>query len=322
MRTRLADLPVFKKLEDASAVLVAGCGGGFDVFCGLPIYLALAELGKEVYLSNLTFSGANLSRALPAERLTEALVAVTADSPLAHYYFPEKHLCGWFRSRGEEVKVFCVEKTGVVPMVEAYRWLRDELALDAVVVVDGGTDSLMRGDEPGLGTPHEDMATLIALSEVDLPVRWLATIGFGVDAYHGVCHHHFLEAVADLTRAGAFHGAHSLLAEMPEHRLYQDASEHVFEAMPEHVSIVNTSILSAVEGRFGDHHRTTRTAGSRLWINPLMALYWFFDLPAVAKRLLYRDEMRTTRTMGEIARVIQVFRERLSEIKPRRIIPV
>ena len=34
------------------------------------------------------------------------------------------------------------------------------LGVDTLVLVDGGTDSLMRGDEEGLGTPHEDIASL------------------------------------------------------------------------------------------------------------------------------------------------------------------
>ncbi|MFF7988525.1 hypothetical protein ACFZDG_01885 [Kitasatospora xanthocidica] len=42
----------------------------------------------------------------------------------------------------------------------------------AVLLVDGGTDILMRGDEAGLGTPEEDMASLAAvagLREVSMP---------------------------------------------------------------------------------------------------------------------------------------------------------
>jgi hypothetical protein len=38
-------------------ILIAGCGGGFDVFGGLPLYFSLKEAGKTVYLANYTFSG-------------------------------------------------------------------------------------------------------------------------------------------------------------------------------------------------------------------------------------------------------------------------
>jgi hypothetical protein len=72
------------------------------------------------------------------------------------------------------------------------------------VLVDGGTDILMRGDEAGLGTP-EDMSSLAAVAALpDSLVRLVACLGFGIDSYHGVCHAHVLENLAALQRAGAF----------------------------------------------------------------------------------------------------------------------
>jgi len=47
-------------LERSRRVLVAGAGGGFDVYAGLPIYERLRRLGKQVFLANLTFT--NLGR--------------------------------------------------------------------------------------------------------------------------------------------------------------------------------------------------------------------------------------------------------------------
>ena len=43
-------LPFFNELEKAQSVLIAGAGGGFDVFCGLPLYFALKREGKTVHL--------------------------------------------------------------------------------------------------------------------------------------------------------------------------------------------------------------------------------------------------------------------------------
>jgi hypothetical protein len=62
----------------------------------------------------------------------------------------------------------------------------------------------------------------------------------------------------------------------------------VFALMPNNVSIVSSSILSALAGEYGDVHATGRTQGSQLWINPLMAAYWCFRLDRVAERILYR----------------------------------
>ena len=43
----LFPLPFFSQLQPAGHVLVAGAGGGFDVFSGLPLYFALRAAGKK-----------------------------------------------------------------------------------------------------------------------------------------------------------------------------------------------------------------------------------------------------------------------------------
>ncbi|MFC6933743.1 DUF1152 domain-containing protein [Actinomadura yumaensis] len=59
----------------------------------------------------------------------------------------------------------------------------ETLDADAVVLVDGGTDILLRGDEAGLGTPEEDMASLAAVRGLDVPEKIVVSLGFGVDSY-------------------------------------------------------------------------------------------------------------------------------------------
>jgi hypothetical protein len=155
-----------------------------------------------------------------------------------------------------------------------------------VILVDGGADSLMRGDEIGLGTPVEDMASIAAVDALDpalVPRKLLACLGFGIDTFHGVSHGLVLEGIAELIRLGGYLGAFSLTADMPEVQKFVEATEYV---------LARTPILSAIEGKFGDHHRTGRTVGDPLFINPLMSLYWCFRLDAVAKRVMYLDRIR------------------------------
>jgi hypothetical protein len=47
----LLKLPFFAEIQDARTILVAGAGGGFDIFCGLPLYFGLQAAGRQVYLS-------------------------------------------------------------------------------------------------------------------------------------------------------------------------------------------------------------------------------------------------------------------------------
>lgn len=312
-------LPFFDEIAPARRVLIAGMGGGFDVFCGLPLYFGLKAAGKEVFLANLSFSALD---ARAGRRLTRACCEVTAESSGDSSYFPELHLARWFKyQRGEDVSIYAFEMTGVIPLTEAYQTLADELEIDAIILVDGGTDSLMRGDEPGLGTPGEDVASLAAAYGVDVPIRMVVSLGFGIDHFHGVCHTYFLEAVADLTKSGNFLGAWSLTAEMPEVQRYAEAALYTFRMMPSHPSIVSSSILSAVAGQFDDYHVTERTRDSTLFINPLMTLYWAFRLEAVAKRLHYPDELYLTQTIWEVGVLIRRFHD-AAEKKPLRTLPL
>jgi len=114
----------------------------------------------------------------------------------------------------------------------------------------------------------------------------------------------------------------SLVDDMPEAQKYREATEAVFENMAHHVSIVSSSILSALAGHYGDYHATSRTRGSKLWINPLMPVYWCFRLAQVAERVLYLEEMKETETYDDINRVIDRFRRSCDSIRKAESIPV
>ena len=293
-------------IDNSQCVLVAGAGGGFDVYAGIPIYERLRLLGKKVFLANLSFVPLGTTNSQP---LTRALYAVESTTTGQDSYFPERSLARFLSQRGENITVYAFEKLGVAPVREGYTHLVQSLGLDAIVLVDGGTDILLRGEEAGLGTPVEDMTSLAAVAAVNVPTRIVACVGFGVDTYHGVCHANWLENVAGLTAGAAFLGATALLGSMPEVRLYLDAVNAAEMANSPRPSIVNGSIASAIEGHFGDYHRTPRTRSNKLFINPLMSLLWAFDLAAVARRNLYLDRLADTQTSWEVDLAIEHFRE-------------
>ncbi|MBX3172476.1 MAG: DUF1152 domain-containing protein [Candidatus Eremiobacteraeota bacterium] len=197
-------------------------------------------------------------------RLTPAVTCIDADTPGSDDFFPERVLSQWLRKRGDESPVYCFQRTGVVTLVEAWQAVHKELRLDTIVLADGGTGSLMRGDEEGLGTPQEDLANIAAVHALPVPVKILSCLGFGVDRFDEVYHAHFLESVAALQRKGAFLGAFSLLPEMEEARLFVEAVDYCVQAMPGAPSVVANSIASAIEGQFGNVHRTWRTEGNKL----------------------------------------------------------
>ena len=251
-----------------------------------------------------------------------SLVRVLPNTGGSANYFPEAYLAQWLARQYGETPVYAIERSGVRPVVAAYEWLAGNLEVDTLILVDSGTDSLMRGDEAGLGTPEEDMASLYAANAIPgIPRKFLACLGFGVDAFHGVCHAQFLENVAAIIDGGGYLGAWSLMDGQEEFRLYCEALEFVTQRMPQRPSIVNTSVAAAVRGSFGNIHATKRTWGSKLFINPLMALYWTFQLEAVARRNLYLDQIRDTRTFPELSLAIETFRAGLAKTRGWKDIP-
>ena len=186
----LDSIPLFDRLHSSENVLIAGAGGGFDIYAGLPLALALIRQGKTVHLANWSF--AELYD--PDFWVAPGVAAVRGDSVGNDQYFPERTLARWLTAHDLERPVYAFAPTGVRPLRAAYTFLAAQLDLDAVVLIDGGTDIWLRGDEAGLGTPLEDITSLAALTHLDtIPTRLVASIGFGIDAHHGVNHTHVLQ---------------------------------------------------------------------------------------------------------------------------------
>ncbi|WP_313885879.1 DUF1152 domain-containing protein [Fodinicola feengrottensis] len=233
----LTEPPLFTRLRGTDRVLIAGAGGGFDVYAGLPLAVSLRQLGKQVFLANLTFS--DLNQVDLDDWPHPGVASIRPDTAGSPDYFPERVLARWLASRELPSTVYAFERTGVWPLRSAYQALVKHLAVDAIVLVDGGTDILMRGDEAGLGTPEEDMTSLAAVAGIDEVERLVVCLGFGIDAYHGVCHAQVLENLAALDRDGSYLGAFSIPSRSAEAQAYLDAVAYAQAMTPLRPSIVN-----------------------------------------------------------------------------------
>lgn len=311
---------LLQRLRGARHVLLAGAGGGFDVYAALPLAIALTDAGVRVSLANLSF--VHLDALGSDVWLEPGVAAIRPDTPSGFDgYFPERTLARWLGANGMPALVYAFPKTGVEPLRAAYRALLEHLDADAVVLVDGGTDLLLRGDESGLGTPEEDMASLAALHGIDGPVKLAASLGFGIDAYHGVNHAHVLENIAALEERGGYLGAFSVPRGARPGALYLDAVEHAQRETTTHPSIVHGQVAAAIRGRFGDVQFTDRTRGSALFVNPLMGLYFTFDLDVLAERNLYLGLLEGTVLIRQISSIIELFRDELPSTRKPRIFP-
>lgn len=303
------NLPIMDKIKDSEHILIAGMGGGYDVFSGLPLYFTLMEQGYDVHLANFSFS--NVASLTDGEHLTDTCVGVSVDNndiDGVFPYFPEYFLAEWFLdAHNDYIIVWAFHKTGARPYIEGYRELVDHLDIDCIILVDGGADSLMHGNEPNMGTLFEDTLSLIAVNELtDVPVRLTCCLGLGVEYEIGYAH--LFENIANLMKQDAFFGTCSLTKQMQAYQEFEEAALFVFDRQPSYTSVICSSIISAVRGEYGDYHLTKKTDGSTLRISPLMPTYWFFDLQTVVKNNLYREIMKPSISLEDAWIRMQIAR--------------
>ncbi len=236
------------RLGPCQRVLLTASGGRSDLVAAVPLLHALAQQGKEVFLA-APLSGRKQSEGYreipPKGKSFENRLAALVEKPL--YGFAP---------------------AGTLPRLEVYRDLVRHLSCDALVLVEAGVETLLRGDEPSLGTAADDLVSLAAAAQLELPVKMLANLGMGIDLSKGLCHAYSLEAIADLIGSGGYWGSFSLLPGRPEFALMLEAARLLAPGHPVH------NLMRGLAGEFGGD----------LYLNPLMNQYWFFELDRVAAR--------------------------------------
>lgn len=319
------NLPILDQLAHAQSILIAGAGGGFDVYAGLPLYFTLRELypDKRVHLANYSFTELGLAAITSQVDVLEKDLVIAARGQVIYPlpYLPEPYLAQWFHEvRGEDVPIWMFENTGALPLTYAYERLVTHLGIDAIVLVDGGVDSLMRGDESGAGTLLEDTLSLIAVGSLPVPVKILACIGFGTEVEERVCHYNALQNMADLIKSGAFYGACALTPDMSAFRWYESACRYVWDQPEHHKSHISTRIIPAVHGEFGAYDMYSQ-ATQEVCISPLMSLYWFFDAMTVLKHNQLVHVLCQTTNKSNALQVIAQYVRRTALNRPRRALP-
>jgi hypothetical protein len=191
-----------------------------------------------------------------------------------------------------------------MPLLKDYRTLVEHLKIDGILLIDGGVDSLVQGDEWEKGTFLEDAISIFAVNELaEVPVKLIACLGFGAE--RDLTYSHILENIAQITKSGGFLGACALTPAMEGYQFYEESVLYVQSQPCHEESVINSSIISSVRGNYGDYHLTRKTMGSRLWISPLMGLYWFFDFQSVVRENKILSPLAGTRTFWDVVRVAQ-----------------
>lgn len=316
----MLEQPIVARLSGCRRVLLAGCGGGYDVLGAVPLFVALRARGVEVSLASLSFTYLNGLDGARQDLEHPNMYEVDGACASELKYCPEAWLARFLDERfgapaGAGHLLYCFDKTGVVPLTDAYRALVARHNFDAIVLIDGGIDAVLRGDERSIGTPSEDLASLAAVADTDVPTKLLACVGLGSEWRDGISHADALERVAVMTRRGAFLGAAALVPGTAETDLYRDALAYVFQHQADMKrSHVHAVVDAACRGEFGDR-------GPHVWLSPLLNLFWFFDATAVIDDHAFLPTLRGTQTIWEVSARVEAARKTLA-IRPRAEIPI
>jgi hypothetical protein len=299
-------------------VLIAGCGGGYDVVCALPVALALKAAGHPVHLANYSFT--DLHEATECPQVDGCLYRVgrTSEPSKTRRYFPERQLSRWWHHRfGEDQSIWAFGRQGVRPVRQAYRYLQATLDLRSVVVVDGGVDGLFIGNEHELGSPSMDAVSILSAASLSECTGVFCFTAFGTEGTaYSVRHADALRRVADLVQSKSMLGVAACIPGTAVGDDFLDAVRYIHGDTPDiwHSNMVS-SIQAAMHGRFGETAVTVKTQTDRIWVSPLTLLYWFFDLEAVAAMKPYRHEVLETDSVTDVYDAIERVRQRLGVLE-------
>ena len=352
-------IPTFwKQIEDPAikTVLLVGCGGGFDFVHSVMLIPDLVKMGKTVVMGSYSFGnhdelvGDSSEIAFTREEVegvafnsdTNAIddvpnvLARKVDASCSgpQYYAPEIHVCEFLDRQYPEKAPHSIyayyARFFTVPLLRAFYTKLVRLhQVDAIVLIDGGSDSLMRGDEHGLGDPIEDAVSVAAVAQLAAPaapVRVLLSVGLGADRFNGVSDAASLRAVAELTAQGGFLGAVALEPGSDAFRCYRACVEHIY-GRQHFRSVLTGSILAAAAGAFGDEvppelRQTGRVAPGDAYLWPLMAVLWAFDPRAVARRSLIIPWIQHCTTVSAMLDALRAGRAALADgVRPAEELP-
>jgi hypothetical protein len=269
------------------------------------LYPELKRLGKRIVIGSYSFGppeGISGDAPIIFQEGYNIAKKVTANSIPDPYYGPEVHICSFLDQKYPEsaphfVYAYYARAFSVPRLRRLYQQFIAEHDIDAIVLMDGGSDSLMVGDEEGLGDPVEDAISVTTVASLtNLKLKVLVSVSLGTDRYLHVSDSASLRAVAELTASGGFLGAVSIEPSSTGFQFYKACLDHIYAGQGFQSVHVGT-IVSAVEGYYGEGEippplAQTHVRKEKLFLWPIMAILWAFDVDKVAERSMIAEWIR------------------------------
>ncbi len=295
-------------LRTKNNILIAGMGGDFDVYGGLPLYYTLKKLNKNIVLANYSFTDFNVAiEQGGAQIISPGLLLANPDFENEIDYYPEGYLAQFLKLgfKDDFPPVYIFAKTGTNPLLASYRYIINEHKIDFIILIDGGVDSLNTGAETGHGTIIEDSVTIAVISQIENVEKIVMCIGFGTEVEEKVCGHNVLLNMSNLIKNNSFLGSCSLVKDSNSFIVYKNACLYAFNKQNFlRTSHIHRRIIPAIEGEFGNFHMTDEDLSVEVFVSSLMSICWFFKfeglflynkiLPYVSDSVSFMDAVQNS----------------------------
>jgi hypothetical protein len=302
---------MFSKINHKGKVVaIAGCGGGYDIFGGIPLYFDAINEAKKIILINFSFTDSqsfeiSVKSGL-ARMYTRYLFCINRyenHDGISEDFFPEARLASYLNHSVYAILIH--ENPKLSDITESYNHIiQNEGSIDVFYLVDGGCDVLLTGTEQGLGTPVEDMMHLKVINNLNIREKYVMAIGVDVDVAHGVKLDDLIKRLEQLDK----YKVDEKLLKLNNQNVikYTDA---VKSCQPTN-SIVQSLIIASLEGHTGHYtpnHLKRRIKKNRINLNSRVCTAYIYPLSKIASDVKYLDKIEESMNTDQVDDLIGEF---------------
>ena len=93
------------EIKNSRHILLAGAGGGHDIYSCIPLFYMLRNLGKQLSIASYSFTKLHL---LDLQQVCPYCSYVDHQTKLPDpsFYFPEKWLTDWFHNHNVDISIY------------------------------------------------------------------------------------------------------------------------------------------------------------------------------------------------------------------------
>lgn len=263
-------IPVVMQLQKSKNTLILGMSGG-GVFTGLPIYLTLEKMGIKSHLASFTHANwAEIPTCTEIIPMAPGCVGVTGNIVKTSVNMPEMYLSNWFKDvKSQDVPIWTFKRDqSIKEYSDSLNVLVKHLGIDTILLVDGGVDSIMTGNE------HKEVLTKNFINS-SLVLKSLENIGVDLIS---VCYNNgdknskiINKTLYNLSIQGGFYGGCFILNYMKsyeEFRLFYDYYISNGFDIPESIKLLNNNM-----GFNYEEHTDNNSQTQLLFFNSLALIY-------------------------------------------------